>query len=86
MYIHILFTENFPLQVGPCHHSMASHQVADGGTAASMDGSNEYIDVSSRGQATRCSPLAWVLRESLTTPHRKNWPCFKKNTCASGLD
>ena len=29
------------LLVGPCHHGMARPQVADGGTASSMDGSCE---------------------------------------------
>ena len=24
--------------------------------------------------------------EVLTTPHRKNWPCYETNTSASGLD
>jgi len=30
--------------VGPCRHGMAIPQVADGGTATSMDGSSEYIE------------------------------------------
>jgi len=31
-------------QVGPCHHGMASPQVADGGTASNMEGNCEYIE------------------------------------------
>jgi hypothetical protein len=31
-------------QVGPCQHGMAHPQVADGGTASSMEGSYEYIE------------------------------------------
>ena len=41
------FTEYYiviPLQEGPCHHGMACPQVADGGTASSMEGSCEYFD------------------------------------------
>ena len=30
--------------VGPCHHVMARHQVADGGTASVMEGSCEEIE------------------------------------------
>ena len=26
------------------------------------------------------------LGEDLTTPHHKNWPCYKMGTCASDLD
>jgi hypothetical protein len=33
-----------PPQVGPCHHSRARSQVADGGTASDMEGSCEYIE------------------------------------------
>ena len=32
------------MNVGPCHHGMASHQVVDGGTASNMEGSYEYIE------------------------------------------
>ena len=32
-----------PWYVGPCHHSMARPQVADGGMASNMEGSCEYI-------------------------------------------
>jgi hypothetical protein len=28
----------------------------------------------------------WGLSEVLTTPHCKNWPCYKTDTCAPGLD
>ena len=31
-------------EVGPCHHGMARPQVADGGTACSMEGSCGYIE------------------------------------------
>jgi hypothetical protein len=31
-------------QVGPCHHSTARPQVADGGTASDKKGSYEYIE------------------------------------------
>jgi len=31
-------------QVGPCHHSVARHQVADGGAASDMEVSWEYIE------------------------------------------
>jgi hypothetical protein len=35
----------------------------------------------------RGGPPAWGLREMLTTPHRKNWPCYERIfTFASGLD
>jgi len=30
-------------------------------------------------------PPAWELGKVLTTPHRKKWPCYDKDTCASGL-
>jgi hypothetical protein len=30
-------------KVGPCHHGMARHQVADRGMVSSMEGSCEYI-------------------------------------------
>jgi hypothetical protein len=32
------------MNVGPCHHGMARPQVADGGTASSMEGSCELIE------------------------------------------
>ena len=32
------------MDVGPCHHGMARPQVADRGTASSMEGSYEYIE------------------------------------------
>ena len=38
------------------------------------------------GQPTRGGPPAWGLGELLTTPHRKNWPCYEMGTCASDLD
>jgi hypothetical protein len=44
--------------VGPCHHSMARPQVADGGTASSMEGSCEYI-----GKAVADSRKGVVLRD-----------------------
>jgi len=34
----------------------------------------------------RGGPPARGLREVLTTPQRKTWPCYEKHTCASGLD
>jgi len=33
--------------VGSCHHGMARVEVADGGTASSMEGSVEYIEYKS---------------------------------------
>ena len=45
--------------MGPCHHGMARPQVADGGTASSMEGSREYIQKSSPGQWTKGGPPAW---------------------------
>ena len=33
--------------------------------------------ISSRGQLTRGSRLAWQLKEVLTTPHRKNRPSYE---------
>jgi len=33
-----------PWEVGPCHHSMARLQVADGGTASDTEGRREYIE------------------------------------------
>jgi hypothetical protein len=44
------------------------------------------IWISSSAQSTRGAPQAWDVGEVLTTPHRKNWPCYKTNTIASGLD
>jgi len=32
------------MSVGPCHHSMARPQVADGGTASNVQGICEYIE------------------------------------------
>jgi hypothetical protein len=34
----------FHVRWGPCPHSMAHPQVADGGTASAMEGSCEYIE------------------------------------------
>jgi len=41
---------------------------------------------SNRGQPTRGSLPTWGLGDVLTNPHRKNWPCFETNACASVLD
>jgi len=35
---------------------------------------------------TRQIPPAWGFSKVLTTPHRKDWPCYKTDTYASGLD
>jgi hypothetical protein len=62
---------------------MAYPQAAEGGTASNMEGSCEYID---RGKPTRGGPPTCGLGEELTTPHCENWPCYKMDTCAMGLD
>ena len=41
MFILTMFTLNYPLFVGPCHHGMVCPQVVDGGTASDMKGSCE---------------------------------------------
>jgi hypothetical protein len=38
--------------------------------------------ISGRVKPTRGGPLAWGLGEVLTTPHRKNSPCYETDTCA----
>jgi len=41
-------------------------------------------------QVSRTADKGWSssleLSEVLTTSHRKNWSCYEKDTCASGLD
>ena len=72
-----------------CHHPMAHSLVADGGMASNMDwrgGELLIYLISNRGQPTRGGPPDWGLGEVPTTPHPENWPCFKTDTCASGLD
>ena len=64
---------------------MARPQVADGGTACNMEGSCEYIEERSR-TADKGLSSSLGLNEVLTTPHGRNWPCYERVTCASGLD
>jgi hypothetical protein len=42
-----------------------------------VEGSCEYIEVSSRGQPASGGPPAWGLDEGLTTPHRKEIACYE---------
>jgi len=58
--------------VGPCHHGMARPQVANEGTASSVDGSCEYVKKKSRRQSTGGGLPAWALGEVLRTSHHKN--------------
>jgi len=41
--INFCMAKSTPWQAGPCHHGMARLQVADGGTASSMEGNCGYI-------------------------------------------
>jgi hypothetical protein len=67
-----------PCKVGPCHHSMARPQVADGGTASSYGRSQRIYLITSRGQLTRGDPQLSGLDEVLRTPHHKNLRCYEK--------
>jgi len=40
----MLYCQQFPWYVGPCHQGMAHPQVADGGTTSHMEGSCKYIE------------------------------------------
>jgi len=60
---------------------MACPQVVEGGTASNMEGSCEYISLSSLGELTGGCPPAWGLGEVLTTPHHKNRHVKNTNTC-----
>ena len=42
--------------------------------------------ISGRGEPRRGDPQAWGLGEVLTTPQRKNWPCYETWAPASYLD
>ena len=66
--------------MGPCHHGKARPQVADGGTAYSMEGSCEYIEyavadsrlgvVLQPGGWARCYKLPTVKSIILRTIHK----------------
>jgi hypothetical protein len=57
---------------------MARLEVSDGGTASNMD--LRICLISSHGQPKRSCPPAWRLGEMLTTPYRKNVPCYEMFT------
>jgi len=64
---------------------MANPQVADGGMPP-VWGYLRIYGIGSRGQPTRVSPPSSVLGEVLTTPHRKNWPCYETEAIATDLN
>jgi len=37
--------------------------------------------ISSRGKQKRGGPPAWGLREVLTIPRHKHWPCYETDIC-----
>ena len=43
------------------------------------------VATSSRGEPTKGDPPALALGEVLTTPRLQNWPCYDKDTFASGM-
>jgi hypothetical protein len=51
-----------------------------------MEGSCEYILNKQSWTADKAGPPGWGLGEVLTVPHRNNWPCYEKDTIATGLD
>jgi hypothetical protein len=62
---------------------MARPRVADGGTASEYGG---QLRICSCGQPTSGGPKAWGLGEVLTTPHRKELPCYETYRKALDLD
>jgi len=57
--------------MGPCHQTMASPQLADGGTASGYGGKLRIYWIRCLWQPTRDVPPAWRLEEVQTNPHCK---------------